>query len=655
MSKVIRVLVTCAGGGVGQSVVDSLKNYKETYFLIASDQRQYNFAIPDCDAFVELPSIFAPDYVQRVMKVCKDLDVDVLIPGHDQELELFALEREAFEAAGTAVVVSDHRLVKLLRNKLDWSREFRKKTDAVARSFSVDELPDRNDLPFPMIAKPTGGSASTGLHILHAAADAVDLPNDLVLQEFLFPPQSSPDYGVVKAAVDQKKALQVAEVSVQLVYSLNGELLGRFASMNRLSNGVPVEIVPLDEDVIWNTVSQIEGILEGYNPRGPINLQGRVTDTGLVLFEMNPRFTGITGNRAQFGFNEVDAVCRNFVNGEVLQLRTNFGKVGVRQVACRAYPREDFRVSQKSGEPSKNIVLLGGTSWLGRAFVNRYAGNGYNFVALVRPESMQKAHDLFKGFQDVELVSICDPGINNCFGWADVCLNLASARPPDGATRIRESYDFQLKWLAHAAMANVPKIVNVSSQSVYEAQSEAWHESSPVTVSTPYAFSKYSIEAHLKYLGQLHPQVSTVSLRLGRLFGPAEGLRKGEFPHLCVERAINGGEVEVSAPETIIDLLDIRDASSAIRFFIEGRQEGVFNIGSGEKLSILKFVATVKQRASQKCNTELKVIERQNESASPSHGGFMSCSNAAALGWGREFELNRTVDDLIDYLSSESG
>ena len=651
MSKIIRVLVTCAGGGVGQSVVDSLKHDKEKYFIVASDQRQYIYAAPDCDSFVELPSIFAPDYVARVMEVCKDLSIDVLIPGHDQELELFALARQSFDEIGTAVVVSDHRLVKLLRNKLAWSREFRKQTDAVVRSFSVDELHTCDDLSFPMIAKPTGGSASSGLHILHSSDDAKGLPNDLVVQEFLFPPQSSPDYGTVRNAVDRKKTLQVAEVSVQLVYSLHGEILGRFASMNRLSNGIPVEIVPLDEDKIWDVVSEIETILADYSPRGPINLQGRMTDAGLVLFEMNPRFTGITGNRTQFGFNEVDAVCRNFVEGQVTELRTNFGKVGVRQVACRAWPEERFKFSSGSRETCK-VVVLGGTSWLGRTFVNRYADNGFNFVLLVRPESMEKAQDLYRGLQNVDLVAIDDPGVKNFFGWADVCLNLASARPPDGASKIRESYDFQLKWLTHAAMANVPKIVNVSSQSVYEAQCEIWHENSPVTVSNPYAFSKYSIEAHLNCIGQIYPQVSTVSLRLSRLFGPSEGLRKAEFPHLCVERAINGGEIEVTAPETVIDLLDIRDATSAIRFFIQEHRAGIFNIGSGKRLSISDFVAAVSQRVSQKCGTKLKVTQTPSESPCIPNGGFMSCASAIEAGWEREFDLTQTIDDLFAYFGS---
>ncbi|RGP41824.1 Carbamoyl-phosphate synthase (glutamine-hydrolyzing) [Altererythrobacter insulae] len=648
----IRVLVTCAGGGVGQSVVDSLKNDKEKYFVVASDQRKFIYAAPDCDSFVDLPSIFAPNYVQRVVEACRDHDIDIVIPGHDQELELFALARNAFGEVGTAVVVSDYELVKLLRNKLAWSREFRKHTGTVARSYSVDELHTRDDLRFPMIAKPTGGSASTGLHVLHSSKAAIGLPDDLVVQEFLFPPSSTPEYEAVKNAVDQNIALQVAEVSVQLVYSLDSSLVGRFASINRLSNGVPVEIVPVDQADIWHAVSEIETILKGYSPRGPINLQGRITDAGLVFFEMNPRFTGITGNRAQFGFNEVDAVCRSFVEGDNVSLRTNFGKVGVRQVACRAWPKARFAFSSGKKHTYKNILILGGTSWLGRTFVEQSADEEMRFVLLVRPNSMDKAREFFGAFENVELVALDSPGVKNCLGWADVCLNLASARPPDGAVKIRQSHDFQLRWLTYAAVANVPKIVNVSSQSVYQPSGEIWHENSPVDVSTPYAFSKYGIEAHLDCITQMHPQVSTTSLRLSRLFGPAGGLRESEFPHLCVQRAIGEDEITLTAPHSVLDLLDIRDAVSAIKYFIKEDHLGVFNIGSGHELSISEYVDAVSQRVSDICGAELKVNKNAAGSSSKPEGGYMSCAKAKSVGWRNEFELTDTIDDLIAYFAS---
>ena len=62
-------------------------------------------------------------------------------------------------------------------------------------------------------------------------------------------------------------------------------------------------------------MDEIASVLAHYAPRGPINLQGRITPAGLMFFEMNPRFTGITGNRSQFGFNERSPCSRQFRHG----------------------------------------------------------------------------------------------------------------------------------------------------------------------------------------------------------------------------------------------------------------------------------------------------------------------------------------------------
>ena len=143
--------------------------------------------------------------------------------------------------------------------------------------------------------------------------------------------------------------MQFSEISVQLLYSREGELLGRFASRNRLKGGVPVEIVPIETPEVWSAVDEIASVLADYAPRGPINLQGRITPTGLIFFEMNPRFTGITGNRSQFGFNEVALLVDNFVSGVKRKLRVNPNKVGVRQVACRSWPTQRYRFGRDCG------------------------------------------------------------------------------------------------------------------------------------------------------------------------------------------------------------------------------------------------------------------------------------------------------------------
>src|SRR5690606_25764247 len=102
--------------------------------------------------------------------------------------------------------------------------------------------------------------------------------------------------------------------------------LGRMASYNKLNNGVPIEIVAYENDDVWVVIDQLMPVFKEKGFVGPLNIQGRLTRNGLKLFEMNPRFTGITGLRALMGFNEVEACIRSWLSldkGGPLQLNNN--------------------------------------------------------------------------------------------------------------------------------------------------------------------------------------------------------------------------------------------------------------------------------------------------------------------------------------------
>ena len=59
-------------------------------------------------------------------------------------------------------------------------------------------------------------------------------------------------------------------------------------------------------------------VVRAVGARGPCNVQLRLTERGPVTFEINPRFSGTTGMRAHFGYNEVEMALRSFVLGETL-------------------------------------------------------------------------------------------------------------------------------------------------------------------------------------------------------------------------------------------------------------------------------------------------------------------------------------------------
>jgi carbamoyl-phosphate synthase large subunit len=51
-------------------------------------------------------------------------------------------------------------------------------------------------------------------------------------------------------------------------------------------------------------------IASGLDVNGPVNIQCRKTDDGIIPFEINPRFSGTSSPRSLVGLNEPDIFCR---------------------------------------------------------------------------------------------------------------------------------------------------------------------------------------------------------------------------------------------------------------------------------------------------------------------------------------------------------
>ena len=123
-----------------------------------------------------------------------------------------------------------------------------------------------------------------------------------------------------------------------------------FASVNELRDGVPVKACPTLDSAILDFGRAVFEAFVQMGHTGPCNLQGRRTRDGIVLYELNPRFTGITAVRAAMGWNEVEAALRLFLRGEPAESVAARLSYDVDTV-CLRYITEHF-VERTAIEPS---------------------------------------------------------------------------------------------------------------------------------------------------------------------------------------------------------------------------------------------------------------------------------------------------------------
>ncbi len=315
----MNVAITGVGGGVGQSVIRALRRSRLSPRLIGLDADPWAAGLYQCDesAIVPLAS-HEEDYIAALVRVATERRVDALIPGTDTEVPVIARHQESLRAVGCVPIVSATALIDAIQDKLACDAWFAAAGIPYARTVTGEEFVAGCELQFPLIVKPRWGSGSVGAYVLADAADAARsrVTDRDVVQEYLVPRSWMVTTAQPKDLMKGPRLRQQDEVSMQGLVSPDGEIVGLFASINDLRDGVPIRIRPTCDREILRFTQQTVEVLARAGHVGPCNLQGRITEQGLVLYEANARFTGITAVRAAMGWNECDAALRLFVLGE---------------------------------------------------------------------------------------------------------------------------------------------------------------------------------------------------------------------------------------------------------------------------------------------------------------------------------------------------
>ncbi len=664
----IRIAVTCIGSGVAQSIIDSIKLSNLDIYTIGLGSTPYAFAAYDCDENILLPTVYNNNYIDQLFSACINANVDILLPGHDDELLLLSDHLQTFETAGIHIPISHRALLELCRDKGRMSTQLNTGTPYYVNSYSKNQLLNsKTNEPniFPLIAKPNAGFASRGLSVVRSLDDVIALDGDMVFQEIAYPHPDSPEYGKFVSALNKNQVLQLDELSLQVVIGRHGNELGRFASCNRLHNGVPIEIVPVDAPAAWTAIDELLPTLIDLGLRGPLNLQGRLTEHGLKLFEMNARFTGITGLRAMCGFNEVEALIYDTLELSVppRHLAQNHRKIGIRQYKNRVV---DFKhttilesaVRQVAGFPAdhgQTVLVTGANSYLGRATIDALLDN----PDVSRVIGLARDIDRFNGIDSPELPAGADiypisayyDGTLN-FGDIDIVCHLASSRPVHSQQEIANSLAFSQQLIRSAHQHHTPRFIYASSQSVYGTkQPPLWRESQAPAPESAYAMAKYSTELMLEQIQALNPSCQTTSLRISRLFGPSPVFRLDELPHKFVASALNQKPLTVMGGEQTMDFIDVRDAATVISTLVSTphRQwQPVLNVSAGQPISILDLAKQALEVAGH--NTGFEHWINQDLSFQAPNFGLDISLLSETLNWRPTYDIRATLNAIFQQL-----
>jgi len=295
------VVVTGVSGETGLGILNGLRQLDPCPRIVGVDYSADSAGFQNSDVSVQVPGIFEPDYLESLKAIVREYKADALFLGIDGEIEIVAPVRPEFEAMGCYVSVSETPLVAACSDKLATARfleasglDFPK---TVVVKGDVDDA--LKAFGVPVIVKPRRGNGSKDVELVRTAERLIemwpDLDKSFCLQEYI----DGPEY-TVSVLFDRTSGVRDYLI-------MKRELVGGRTMQSHVEshNGISAFVKAFGAVVS--------------NALGAINLQLRVAEDGRVLvFEVNPRFSGSTGMRIAAGYNEPARLFQHLVEGTAI-------------------------------------------------------------------------------------------------------------------------------------------------------------------------------------------------------------------------------------------------------------------------------------------------------------------------------------------------
>ena len=319
--QIINVLITGTGGAgsLGREIMKSLIHSKNNYNIFATNSSALSVALFETKNSFIVPDASTPEYIEKMVSICKTNKIDVVIGGSEPEIQVLADNLPIFKENNILVLSNPSNVIKLCSDKLDAINYLNSKSIKCPKTYDFDpKLIDENDI-FPIIIKPRKGSGSRNVFLCHDKEEAVFFGNYLkkyghkpICQEHIG--SSSEEYTIGILYADQGKL----SVSVAMKRTFEGSLSTSQVTTSPRSGKKFIVSSGISQgyfDSFPELCSFGEKIAKTIGADGPINVQCRKDEKGQILaFEINPRFSGSVASRSMIGHNEPDILIQYKLN-----------------------------------------------------------------------------------------------------------------------------------------------------------------------------------------------------------------------------------------------------------------------------------------------------------------------------------------------------
>ena len=264
----IKVLFT-GGGGAGNEAMYRMLGQQYTLYFGDADVLAINPSIPE-NRRHQLPWASDPEFIGKMSDICRRLNIDLLIPGVDEEL--LVLARNTDKLLPTKLLLPDANYVETMLDKLLMVKSLSAKNILVPFSLTLED--DLEDMSFPCISKPRKGRGSRDVRVLTSM-------NEALSQRLTF--------GSLAKQILVQEKIEGVEFTVQMLADAKGRLCAVVPVRVKIKRGITLRA---ETDAEPRVIEACSAIHQAISTVGCYNIQLMLTPKGdIIPFEINPRIS----------------------------------------------------------------------------------------------------------------------------------------------------------------------------------------------------------------------------------------------------------------------------------------------------------------------------------------------------------------------------
>lgn len=325
MNKIPVLVTGIGGGGVGEQILKCLRMSKMPYYIVGGDMNRNSKGFKLVDQAYILPPASDERYIETLIKICTKHSIKIAFYGSEPELKKMSDYRDLLKDNGIFVPLNPQEVIDTCMDKnktMLWLKNNGFQYPQNCRVTCKEEL---MEIPFlPAVLKPSvGGGGSVNTFIARDERELrtfgmylLELYQEFIAQEYV----GSYDSEYTAGVINDMNGVYINSIAVKknILSGLSSKI-----KVRNLNNDGHGDYLVVSSGISQGEIGRFPEVTEEcvkialkLGCTGPVNIQCRVQNGQVYVFEINPRISGTSSLRAMVGYNEPDILVRKYVIGE---------------------------------------------------------------------------------------------------------------------------------------------------------------------------------------------------------------------------------------------------------------------------------------------------------------------------------------------------